>query len=1392
LNPAQVLLNAQGESGTTVDRDINGKIRSTPRPDIGAAEFDPCQTDAGLLSISEPNSPLDVGIQKIRVLMQNNGQSTMDKARIYWSVNGSAVKDTLWQGSLAMGVVDTIQIGSFDFKSLVEYEIKVWLDSISIPGDCLRANDTITSIKLYARLCGSYTIGGLNPDFKTFSDASNFLRDAGISCPVLFKVRDGEYKEKFIIDSIMGASYQNTVTFESESKDSSKVSVTSDRAFSDPMKYTMLLRNTRHIRFKHLNIAQIGWDPGHPIVSIRGNSKDVRFERMQFTERQEGGNTVTISENSDSIFILHSAFRGQADHGIYLNTSGTVYIHNNHFGRSHRDGRFIMGQAGKVFINSNRLDSCIRGIEITIRDTASLTGNIINEVNYGLILSGNARYHLESNRINFINGSAIECRDIKHSTIANNWVFNQKQLSTNGILLTNCTNTRILFNTINITGTNNNSSALAIQGGSNISVFNNVLRNLSGGYCMKLIGGTTNLTSDYNCYYAPLNNIGSLNDQIYNNLSLWGNLINGESNSLFINPFFRINDYRPNHILINDAGITINPVTRDIDSAQRHPISPDIGVKEFTPCNNDAGINEFSSPSLPIGPGKQDMKVVLQNQGLATISRVRIQWSINGALQPPYDWTGTLPTRKNTEVKIGSFDFIAGPEWTIRAWTTAPNGISDCNNYNDTTLLFVAGTPNSVPFPPTSRDTSICIGNSVTLKASGVGKIGWYTAPVGGIWLGGDSLFTTPILLATTTYYVQDSVTTASLARTAVTVNLFSPPNFNALPDRIYSRSDSIPLRADTTLRSFDHLWSTGDTTGTLFVKYTGGYRLHFRTPDGCRLTDSIFVQFPDTLGFHIDTVIGSCVVPVSVPITVSSFRRISRIRGEVSWDTARLRFESVILQPQSSLGMTVADFNTLSATAGKVGFGWQSNTGQWRSLPDSTVIFSIRLIPTTSMIGNLIVRLNEDTSIFSGYDDRPSPRKLLAKNGAVKVTTCNMILNGKVITPLDEGIRNVMMTLTGPDTRQTFTDSMGRYTLSATKGMYTLTPFKNNETQKLNGLSTLDLAIIQSHILFRQRLDNPFKVIAADVNASSSVTTADMMHIRRLLLRMDSSLPGNQTWAFVDAEQTFPNVNMPFPLIRTKSFNNPYGPITHTFRGVKLGDVNYDRDPRLDRTQGRDTLAFYADLRELPGNIFSVTLKTEHIENIMGFQGTLAWDTAGFVFEKIQDNPLQIGVGESLTGNGRLLFSWNDPQATGLTFRHGTTMLEMIFRSRNRSTEKSFRFADDQLPGEAFNANYDKINMIMSNGTWKEELPMEGSLLVYPNPAKSQVSIRWRATTEGISNFRMIDLTGRIILSGMLNHSIGINSHQISLSENISNGIYIIQIENEGTIRSRRLLIER
>ena len=442
--PAQILLDGAGESNTEVKYDIDGTVRSTPRPDIGVKEFDPCQTDIGLVSLTAPNEKLEIGKNDVRIVIQNNGKTVIKNANIHWSVNDSIQTITKWQGNLKTGETDSVMVGSFDFKPKIEYRIKVWAELTDPVGNCLTVNDTVISPKLYTKLCGRYTIGGSNPDFETLNLASNFLRVAGIGCPVIFSVREGTYDEKLRIDDVEGSSSINTITFESESGNPAKTVITGKESSENISTYTIFLNQTKHVRFKGINISRID---GHldPSIVLLNNTRDISLAYMQFTNKKGGGKNIIIN-GGDSIAILKSEFIGIAENGITISGADRIFITENKFDQVLYTT--ISGSIKFGLINKNTIHKSNIGISVSSSDTTSIIGNKLFEVGNGIIIEGGGRQRIESNRIGFLNGNGIVASSTNKAIINNNWIYNLRPLSTNGILLLNNSNIKLIFNKI--------------------------------------------------------------------------------------------------------------------------------------------------------------------------------------------------------------------------------------------------------------------------------------------------------------------------------------------------------------------------------------------------------------------------------------------------------------------------------------------------------------------------------------------------------------------------------------------------------------------------------------------------------------------------------------------------------------------------------------------------------------------------------------------------------------------------------------------------------------------------------------------------------------------------------------------------------------------------------
>ena len=113
-----------------------------------------------------------------------------------------------------------------------------------------------SALSTFAQLTGTYTIGGSIPDYTTFTLAVADLAAVGVSGPVVFDVRDGTYPEQISIAAVTGASATNTITFQSESGDSTAVILTYTPAVS--YNYTVRYNGCDYVTFSTMTIRAIG------------------------------------------------------------------------------------------------------------------------------------------------------------------------------------------------------------------------------------------------------------------------------------------------------------------------------------------------------------------------------------------------------------------------------------------------------------------------------------------------------------------------------------------------------------------------------------------------------------------------------------------------------------------------------------------------------------------------------------------------------------------------------------------------------------------------------------------------------------------------------------------------------------------------------------------------------------------------------------------------------------------------------------------------------------------------------------------------------------------------------------------------------------------------------
>ena len=172
--------------------------------------------------------------------------------------------------------------------------------------------------------------------------------------------------------------------------------------------------------------------------------------------------------------------------------------------------------------------------------------------------------------------------------------------------------------------------------------------------------------------------------------------------------------------------------------------------------------------------------------------------------------------------------------------------------------------------------------------------------------------------------------------------------------------------------------------------------------------------------------------------------------------------------------------------------------------------------------------------------------------------------ITGDVVYPTGIPIPNSTVNIYGSKVDSALVNGMYTFTENI-NGNYTLRATKANDINKANGITALDLALTQAHILGKTLFNSPYKVIAADVNGDKKISTLDLVYMKRLILGIDTVYPAKKLWVFVDSNYVFPDPANPFPYKDSISFPDLISnQIKQTFIGIKLGDVNWDWNPLI------------------------------------------------------------------------------------------------------------------------------------------------------------------------------------------------------------------------------------
>lgn len=400
-------------------------------------------------------------------------------------------------------------------------------------------------------------------------------------------------------------------------------------------------------------------------------------------------------------------------------------------------------------------------------------------------------------------------------------------------------------------------------------------------------------------------------------------------------------------------------------------------------------------------------------------------------------------------------------------------------------------------------------------------------------------------------------------------------------------------------------------------------------------------------------------------------------------------------------------------------------------------------LVLNCSDLGTLAVRIYAtDGAGNSNYCETsivvtPSQDSLCFGNGSIA---------GIIATEQDERVPDVLVTLAGETTQSQTTGADGTFSFADLPGGadYTLTPYLDGNPR--NGVSTYDLILIQKHILGVQPLNSPYKLIAADATFNGTITTLDLIQLRRVILDIHVSTD-SPNWIFVDADFEFPNPQNPWQTDFPEIFNanDLATEVSANFIAVKIGDVNgsavfYAQAPAEARSGAAVTLRATDHLLE-PGVPQLVAIRATDLSAIDGLQGTVELapgvelvelDYGLFTPENFTREPL---------GRSAIPFSWNGKAGAV------TNLFNLWLRvDRPLSVRDAIRVTDRVVRAEAYSRSGQHLPLAIDFGTESTEGPRLELGQNEPNPVGTTPTfIDFTLPRAGQATLTIQDLTGQV-----------------------------------------------
>ncbi len=332
-----------------------------------------------------------------------------------------------------------------------------------------------------------------------------------------------------------------------------------------------------------------------------------------------------------------------------------------------------------------------------------------------------------------------------------------------------------------------------------------------------------------------------------------------------------------------------------------------------------------------------------------------------------------------------------------------------------------------------------------------------------------------------------------------------------------------------------------------------------------------------------------------------------------------------------------------------------------------------------------------------------------------------------------------------------------------------------------LNGVSVLDLLLMQKHILSLKNIVDPYILVAADVNNDQVVDVRDLLETKLVMLNRKSIFSQNSSWLYMKNE-----ANMDPQLADRNQFDiyaSTDAPIQIDFIGVKIADLNGSAE--IGFSGGGTRSIRTINIRDEfvhQGAEISIPISFNGIDNLAGAELKLNIADEFLTVEDVVDQNMESVNFELKDGILHILkvdVLNSMPLNSAFVIKATVSKAGWVSEAVTMASGKNM----------AVDLNEEEFDIqLLFESKAENQVVLDVQLL--PNPFKSSTNIVVKNDNQEAGSISILDQTGRVLMQNAIRHDEGIVRMNIKNSDLPAAGLYWVKTQLGSEVSMDKLLL--